>query len=240
MIRMESTIQYSELESWCHLKALILYSTFWTSSNIVYICLVIIFILVFRWRSLAEVGSWSGQPQLFTQPAEPWEDREHYAVASDHILEWRWRIRIVEGGLLLQFVFRWQGSASGVWPERKIRWTEVPSPVRVGGTADGGWSALLRQVNVLVQVAVSKIRMVQVPRDKARRVLRMRWSRKPEVTDFKADRRVVWQCVQVKNSSDYFWPLPMYLQLHCIITYYHPCQVACIHVLQQPTLTGTG
>ena len=88
-------------------------------------------------------------------------------------------------------------------PERRNRWPEVPSPVRVG-TADSGSSALLRQVNVLVQVAVSKIRMVQVPRDKARRVLRMRWSRKPEVTDFKADRRVVWQCVQVKNSSDYF------------------------------------
>ena len=46
--------------------------------------------------------------------------------------------------------------------------------------------------------------MVQVPRDVARRVLGVRWSRKPEVTDFKADRRVVWQCVQVKNSSDYF------------------------------------
>ena len=64
--------------------------------------------------------------------------------------------------------------------------------------------AILRQVNVLVQVAVSKIGMVQVPRDEARRVLGVRWSRKPEVTDFKADRRVVWQCVQVKNSSDYF------------------------------------
>ena len=40
--------------------------------------------------------------------------------------------------------------------------------------------------------------MVQVPRDEARRVLRMRWSRKPEVTDFKVDRIVVWRCVQVK------------------------------------------
>ena len=39
-----------------------------------------------RWRSLAELGSWSGQPQLFTQPAEPWEDREHDAVASDYMI----------------------------------------------------------------------------------------------------------------------------------------------------------
>ena len=69
----------------------------------------------------------------------------------------------------------------------------------------GGLRCLFQsEVGTLVQVAVSKIRMVQVPRDKAKRVLRMRWSRKPEVTDFKADRRVVWQCVQVKNSSDYF------------------------------------
>ena len=57
------------------------------------------------------------------------------------------------------------------------------------------------EVGTLVQVAVSKIRMVQVPRDEARRVLRMRWSRKSEVTDFKVDRIVVWRCVQVKNYS---------------------------------------
>ena len=45
-----------------------------------------------------------------SQPsAEPWEDREHDAVADYH-LEWRWRTRIVEGGLLLHLVFRWQGS----------------------------------------------------------------------------------------------------------------------------------
>ena len=43
--------------------------------------------------------------------------------------------------------------------------------------------------------------MVQVPRDEARRVLGVRWSRKPEVTDFKVDRIVVWRCVQVKNYS---------------------------------------
>ena len=39
-----------------------------------------------RWQSLAELGSWSGQPQLFTQPTEPWEDREHDAVASDYMI----------------------------------------------------------------------------------------------------------------------------------------------------------
>ena len=43
--------------------------------------------------------------------------------------------------------------------------------------------------------------MVQVPRDEARRVLGVIWSRKPEVTDFKVDRIVVWRCVQVKNYS---------------------------------------
>ena len=66
----------------------------------------------------------------------------------------------------------------------------------------GGLRCLFQsEVGTLVQVAVSKIGMVQVPRDKARRVLRMRWSRKPEVTDFKVDRIVVWRCVQVKNYS---------------------------------------
>ena len=40
-----------------------------------------------------------------------------------------------------------------------------------------------------------------MPRDEARRVLGVRWSRKPEVTDFKVDRKVVWRCVQVKNYS---------------------------------------
>ena len=49
----------------------------------------------------------------------------------------------------------------------------------------GGLRCLFQsEVGTLVQVAVSKIRMVQVPRDEARRV-----------TDFKVDRRVVWQCV---------------------------------------------
>ena len=42
--------------------------------------------------------------------------------------------------------------------------------------------------------------MVQVPR-----VLGVRWSRKPEVTDYKADMRtiprVVWRCVQVEKYS---------------------------------------
>ena len=37
-----------------------------------------------------------------------------------------------------------------------------------------------------------------MPRDEARRVLRVRWSRKPEVTDYKVDMRtipgVVWRC----------------------------------------------
>ena len=41
--------------------------------------------------------------------------------------------------------------------------------------------------------------MVQVLRDEARRVLGVRWSRKPEVTDFKVYMRVVWRCVQVKK-----------------------------------------
>ena len=45
----------------------------------------------------------------------------------------------------------------------------------------GGLRCLFQsEVGTLVQVAVSKIRMVQVPRDEARRV-----------TDFKVDRRVV-------------------------------------------------
>ena len=35
--------------------------------------------------------------------------------------------------------------------------------------------------------------MVQVPKDGAGRVLGVRWSRKPEVTDFKVDRIVVWR-----------------------------------------------
>ena len=59
-----------------------------------------------------------------------------------------------------------------MWPERRIRWPEVPFPVRGGNIS-------------------SSCSLVQVPRDEARRVLRMRWSRKPEVTDFKVDRRVV-------------------------------------------------
>ena len=43
--------------------------------------------------------------------------------------------------------------------------------------------------------------MVLVLRDEARRVLGVIWSRKPDVTDFKVDRIVVWRCVQVKKYS---------------------------------------
>ena len=47
--------------------------------------------------------------------------------------------------------------------------------------------------------------MVQVTRDGAGRVLGVRWSRKPEVTDYKVDMRtiprVVWRCVQVEKYS---------------------------------------